>query len=259
MLIQNLEKDVNYNLLKMKNIKNIPPIIIESKCITSTLDYKWNDRVIEKLFDPLQTNEELEITLNRLNQKASLALAAALLEWVYWRFKKHTILFDDLMQRIESLWCSIESHENTKPLIFDPNLKYLAYSYVKGPIWVALVHVKMIDMKYRKGSDLLQSELVGLVLLVRHITPKQKVFDSWFMNSLFELTSLFPIGNHQTERSEMTPYDFTTEPVICREFFFNPNFKYSDAASRLALREFISNIDLIKNKFCLAKKELATA
>ncbi|RZJ54014.1 MAG: hypothetical protein EOO44_06535 [Flavobacterium sp.] len=243
----------------MKNLKRTPEIIVQSNSLGHKIDFKWTAKKMEKLIDPIDGNDELDKTLNKISHKASIGLTASLLEWVYWRFKGYSIISEDIKHRVEALWLSIENPENTYPLVFDTELDAPATGFINGPIWVALMNVRMIDLLYKKGSPLLQSELVGLVLLIRHITPKRKIFDKWFENTIYKLEEQFPNQNIQIDYSEETIYDAFAEPKICREFFFTTDFDYNVRSSSFALKEFISNIDFTCNPYCNETKKFANA
>lgn len=171
----------------MKNLQNTPAIIVESKSIGHPINFKWNKKKIDLFLDPSEGNDDLENALLHINHKASIGLTAALLEWVCWRFTGYTKMNNDVQKRIEALWCSIDNVENTKPLLFDTNFDIPASGNVDGPLWITLMNVRMADVMYRKGSYYLQSELIGLVLLTRHITPRKKVFDKWFNRTIAAL------------------------------------------------------------------------
>ena len=161
----------------MKNLKNVPEIIVNSKIINHPIDFKWTKKKMESLIDPLEGNEKLENALSQINHKGSVGLTAALLEWVNWRFTGYTKAVNDMEKYIEALWCSIANVEYSMPSDFDANLDIPISSSINGPVWVALMNAKMVDRLYRKGSYFLQGENIGLVLLVRHTCPKKEVFD----------------------------------------------------------------------------------
>lgn len=131
-----------------------------------------------------------------------------------------------MQKRIEALWYSIESPNNTKPLIFDPALDVSDAGSVNGPLWVALMNIRMIDVTYRKGSYFLQSEIIGLALLARHITPKKRVFDKWFNHVITELTNSFPCKYNykEVDQNDEDVYDSSHQAVISRDFFFGSKF-----------------------------------
>ncbi len=235
----------------MKNLKNVPQIILKSKCINYPITYKWNNTKMQVFLDPLEGNEELENMLNQINHKAAVGLTAALLEWVYWRFRKYSTAANDVEKRIEALWCSIDNLEYTMPLDFDIDLDIPAKGSINGPMWVALMTVKLVDVRYRKGSYFLQNEIIGLVLLARHLSPKRKVFDNWFDKTINELILSFPCSysNENLDETDEAVYDSSTETPICRDFFFDPEFKHSTESSEKALSEFISNLDYKANPF----------
>ena len=235
----------------MKNLKNVPQIILKSKCINHPIDYKWNNRKMQYFLDPLEGNEELENMLSQINHKASVGLTAALLEWIYWRFRKYTTASNDTEKRIEALWYSVANREYTMPLDFDTDLDEPTSGSIDGPMWVALMTVKMVDVRYRKGSYFLQTEIIGLVLLARHLSPKKKTFDKWFNKIINELISSFPCqySNDKLDESDEAVYDSSAENVICRDFFFDCEFEYSVESSEKAISEFISNLDYKANPF----------
>lgn len=242
----------------MKNLKNVPEIILKSKSIGHRIDFKWTKSKMEKFLDPFEANQELQIALDQISHKAAVGLTAALVEWVHWRFTGYTKAANDIEKRLEALWCSINDREFSKPLNFDTDLEMPVKSCVNGPIWLALMSAQMVDVRYRKGSYFLQNEIIGLALLARHISPRKKIFDKWFSTTMMEVTRLFPCqySYANLDQSDEAVYDSTNEPVICREFFFDPKFKYSPEASKKALNDFINNLDTNANPF-LQKREMA--
>ncbi|KUJ60175.1 hypothetical protein AR687_18950 [Flavobacteriaceae bacterium CRH] len=241
----------------MRNLNNVPEIISESKSIGSAIDFTWNRKKIDKFLDPIEQDADLENALVRINHKGSVGLTAALLEWIYWRFTGYTQATHDTQKRIEALWCSINDREQTNPLLFDTDLEIPAVGSVDGVLWIALMNVRMVDVRYRKGSYFLQNELIGLVLLARHITPKKKVFDKWFNKVISDLTRVCPCQYDYTDldESDEAVYNSSNEPVVCREFFFDAKFEYSTEEAEKALYKFIDNLDHKANPFLdLSKK-----
>lgn len=241
----------------MKNLQDTPAIIVESKSIGHPIIFKWNKKKIDSFLDPSEGNDDLENALLHINHKASIGLTAALLEWVCWRFTGYTKMNKDVQKRIEALWCSIDNVENTKPLLFDTNFDIPAYGNVDGPLWITLMNVRMADVMYRKGSYYLQSELIGLVLLTRHITPRKKVFDKWFNRTIAALKQEYPCQyiNNSSDEIDEAIYDSSNEPAICRDFFFDPEFECTKEASEKALTHFVENIDHKANPFLDASRK----
>lgn len=240
----------------MKSIEKAPKIIRAAKSTNHPIDFKWNGKIMEKLIDPSEKHGKLEMALTSISHKASLGLTAALLEWIYWRYKGHTETSEQMNLRIEALWCSVSNPEYTKPLIFDLNMNTPASGPVDGPLWVALMNVRMIDVLRRKGSYYLQSEIVGLALLARHITPKKKIFNQWLKTTLKDLTLLFPCQySYDNLKSNEEKYNPSSEPVICRDFFFDPLYEYSAKSSEIAIKNFVASLDYEINPFLCSPKE----
>lgn len=241
----------------MRNLNNVPEVILKSKSVGYPIDFKWNNKKMEMFLDPLEGNEELENVLSQISHKAGIGLTAALLEWVSWRFTGYSTSTNDIQKRIEALWCSVRDNHETDPLVFDTDLNISDSGSVDGPLWVALMNVRMVDVRYRKGSYFLQSELIGLVLLARYITPKKKSFDKWFNNTIAALLNSYPCpyNYHDADQSDESFYNSSAETVICREFFFDSKFHYTPAACEIALNNFINNLDHKANPFLhLSKK-----
>jgi len=235
----------------MRNLNNVPKVILESKSIGHPINYKWTKKKINKLLDCVEGNDDLENILMQINHKGSMGLTAALLEWIYWRFTGYSQATHDTQKRIEALWCSINNCVQTNPLLFDTEFEIPASGSVNGALWIALMNVRIIDARYRKGSYFLQNDLVGLVLLARHITPKKKNFDSWFEQTIIKLTHSHPnpYKKDKLDESDEAVYDSSNEPVICREFFFDEKFEYSVEASENAIHGFIDSLDHKANSF----------
>ncbi|WET04469.1 hypothetical protein [Flavobacterium sp. YJ01] len=235
----------------MRNLNNVPKVIMESKSIGHPINYKWTKKKINDLLDPIEGNDDLENILKQINHKGSIGLTAALLEWIYWRFTGYTQATNDTQKRIEALWCSINNKEQTNPLLFDTDFQTPATGSVNGALWIALMNVRMIDVRYRKGSHYLQNELVGLVLLARHITPRKKKFDNWFSEIISDLMHTHPNSykNSELDETDEAIYDSSNEPVISREYFFDSEFNYTIDASENALHNFIDNLDHKANSF----------
>lgn len=236
---------------------NTPEIILKSKSIGHPIDFNWTRKKIEQFLDPLEQNKELENVLHDINHKGTVGLTAALLEWINCRFSGYTKATNDIQQRIEALWCSIANPENTTPLVFDSNLDMPASGHVNGPLWIALMNVRMVDVRYRKGSYFIQDEIIGLILLTRYVTPKKKFFDKWFNDAIVELKRLYPCTYNYDDLdvSDEAVYDSSNEPAICRDFFFNSEFEFTLENSENALTNFIENLDPKANPFLqLAQK-----
>ncbi|KIC01817.1 hypothetical protein OA88_12110 [Flavobacterium sp. JRM] len=241
----------------MKSLEKVPEIIREAKSVGHVIDFKWNEKIMEKLIDPAENHNKLENALESISYKASLGLTAALLEWIYWRYKSHTESSQEMKLRIEALWCSISNPEYTKPLVFDLNMDAPATGPIDGPLWVALMNVRMVDVLRRKGSYYLQSEIVGLALLARHISPKKKIFNKWLKNTLKELKHIFPCqytyDNIKAIDEEV--YNPSAEPVISRDFFFDPFYIYSAKSSETSIKDFVASLNYETNPFLCFPKE----
>lgn len=78
----------------------------------------------------------------------------------------------------------------------------------------------------------------------------------WFtiINELGHL-SPYPYSDTDANKKEEVFYDSSNEPVICREFFFDPEFQYSIENSENALNDFITHLDSKANPYLRLKNK----
>ncbi|MBC1761268.1 hypothetical protein HCA31_02020 [Listeria welshimeri] len=65
----------------------IPDILNNPSFYDAELDYKWNSDMRYE-WDEKVSNSKLFNLFLKLNHKASIGMAAALAEWIYWRLHK---------------------------------------------------------------------------------------------------------------------------------------------------------------------------
>ncbi|MBC2347883.1 hypothetical protein HBP57_02325 [Listeria welshimeri] len=176
----------------------IPDILNNPSFYDAELDYKWNEDMVVDWHDNV-SNKKLFNLFLKLNHKASIGMAAALAEWIYWRlYTKDDV--DILEKHIETLWASlIDKRYVTKwKYKFDPE----EYDRIHGVKTVALESLEISNSNYLDGAYNISAELDGQAMLARYICPDKKLFDSWLESCIRKLIPLFPVEYGRSSKSK---------------------------------------------------------
>ncbi|MBC1374390.1 hypothetical protein HCB45_15025 [Listeria sp. FSL L7-0091] len=227
----------------------IPDILNSPSFYDAKLDYKWNSNMRYD-WDEKVSNQKLFHIFLKLNHKASIGMAAALAEWVYWRL--HTKDDIDILEKhIETLWASIIDKRYVKKWEYDfipgENDK------VHGVKTIALESLERSNRNFLDGAYNISAELDGQAMLARYICPDKKLFDSWLESCIRKLIPLFPIeydrDNPSAYNDDEDPYyDSSHEQPIPREFFFSSDFDYTPRNTQVALDNLLSNLSYTNNE-----------
>lgn len=216
----------------------------------------WNESMPDYFAYKVQ-NSKLVNILWGLNHKATIGLVAALSEWVFWRLSAKRDV-SVAINAIESIWLSLIDKSLLK------NWKYTSHpedTIYKNILWVIFKSHFFIKDNYIKGDYQIQYRVMNLAMLARHITPEKEMFDSWLSDCLSRATKLFPAQYDRgdvMEHPENYPkyYDSTAEPVIPREFFFEPGFNYETSNNNELLKRFVNNLNHSNKVFFFTPEEL---
>lgn len=222
---------------------DIPKIFNSSEYLNTPLNYKWEASTAEFYFVDAG-NDKVYEAIAKLNYKATLGMATALCEWVYWRVINHIESPEPLAKMgIESLWASIvDKHYSFK-------WRYGSGEYQidpgNGAIWAMLKCIGGSIASYHNGNSVFK-DIDNLAMLARHIAPDQSFFDEWFKTTLEKATKLFPFETTSSNSAES--YDCSFEPAIPREFFFESDYDFETADNAFFINKFLSSLDYKSNK-----------
>ncbi|MBC1468316.1 hypothetical protein [Listeria welshimeri] len=226
----------------------IPDILNDPSFYDAELDYKWNnDMTVD--WDDKVSNKKLFSLFLKLNHKASIGMAAALAEWIYWRLHTKDNI-DILSKHIETLWASLIDKRYVKKweYNFDPE----DYDKIHGVKRVSLSSLEVSNRNYLNGRYNISAELDGQAMLARYICPDKKLFDSWLESCIRKLIQLFPVEYDRSSKSKpkkngKSYYDSSHEQPIPREFFFSPDFELNPKNTQEALDNFLINLSYKDN------------
>jgi hypothetical protein len=80
-------------------------------------------------------------------------------------------------------------------------------------------------------------------------------FDNWLDAALRKGAATFP-REVQSYDFEEDFYDFRVERIVPREFFFDPDFEYSDGAAMDVLQKFLDTLDPETNPYLRTADEM---
>lgn len=228
-----------------------PIDITKSNCVGSPIVFEWNDRLLSKFAYERELNPRLSEALYEINYRANVSLAVSVFEWFVRRFEGIFDL-DDAFFRLESAWaCTINPHylnlSAFKTYSFGQNTEGTGGDVLTtgiDRIWKPL-------KEYAKASIGMPGVCVNLSLLTRHVMADSKAFDTWLESAMRKAASTFPreVASYD---SESGVYNFTLEKIVPREFFFDPDFQYSDESATQVLQEFLDSLEPEANPYLLS-------
>ncbi|MBC1348867.1 hypothetical protein HCX58_04340 [Listeria welshimeri] len=226
----------------------IPDILNDPSFYDAELDYKWDRKMVTDWDDKVSNYKLFNIFL-KLNHKASIGMAAALAEWIYWRLHTKDNI-DILSKHIETLWVSLIDKRYVKKWEYDfiPGERDKTH----GVKTIALHSLEMSNSNYLDGAYNISAELDGQAMLARYICPDKKLFDSWLESCIRKLIPLFPVEYDRSNKSKpkkngKSYYDSSHEQPIPREFFFSPDFELNPKNTQEALDNFLINLSYKDN------------
>ncbi|MBC1451166.1 hypothetical protein HB790_03250 [Listeria welshimeri] len=221
----------------------IPGILNNTSFYDAELDYKWDRKMVTDWDDKVSNYKLFNIFL-KLNHKASIGMAAALAEWIYWRLHTKDNI-DILSKHIETLWVSLIDKRYVKKWEYDfiPGER----DKIHGVKTIALHSLEMSNSNYLDGAYNISAELDGQAMLARYICPDKNLFDTWLEDCIRKLIPLFPVKYDRDNPSEYNKdddpyYDSSHEQPIPREFFFSPDFELNPKNTQEALDNFLINL-----------------
>lgn len=223
----------------------IPKILDNDMFLKAPIKYKWNEDTSSFYYVDAE-NEKISYALWKLNHKATYGIATSLCEWIYWRMSRY-INRPLALQSIEAQWASILDRRYSIDWNFDGD--YISEP-INGPIYTMLKILQLPRECYYEGSIFIDDGVEKLAMLARHISPDKKFFDQWFNNNLRNAVRLFPAQydrDGDLDAYEDKIYDSSQEPVIPREFFFDPDYNYEAADNEKLINQFLASLNYKEN------------
>lgn len=232
-----------------------PNDIMESNCIGAPVSFIWDEEISSQFAFDKELNVRMAKAFDKTNYRTNITLTVCIFEWFVRRFEGVLDLTDAYL-RLEAAWaCAIN------PYYFNA-VKFGEYTYGNAlpppsdnVLKVGIARIWKPLKIYYAAEIGLAGECVNMALLTHHVISDPTVFDDWLEEALRKGATIFP-REVESYDWESNFYDFTQEKIIPREFFFDPNFEYSDDAAMDVLQKFLDSLDPKKNPYLLTAKEM---
>jgi hypothetical protein len=209
---------------------------IEFQASLSTIDIMYETSV------PL-----VDRALDQAPQRARLAFAAAVSEWIAWRLDGVSDV-TDLLHFAEAMWVANVDYRYAKEISHDPPANTRGGEYVAYRTWEKLNALFLLCPKGKGKSR----ACVQLTLLARFVLPKSKhaALQGWIKFAIGERVSKFwqlKSSSDESKREQGSP--------LPREAF-DPAVKFVPAKANDYLREFLASVDPGANPYLRKPAEL---
>jgi hypothetical protein len=228
----------------------VPSYIASASVVGAPIKYKWNGDIAMEIGDA--ENDRLYDAIDSVNFKAKFAVGVVLTEWIVWRLQGHADIADALL-RVEAAWAGVAHPAYMRGLEFEGDADDDTEK-AQAPLEFAMANLGDIAADYAGGDIYLAESVLRQALLARHLMPDKKAFETWLTTTLKAAVKLVPRGDEYDEDSEH--YDASDEDPVPREFF-EPGFKYTPAAARKAVGDYLQSLDPAANPYLQQAKQLA--
>ena len=191
---------------------SLPPYIDDAKIADQNLRFLWDDSNTQVAEG--QTDAKLVQRLSRLSQRANVAYAIAIAEWVIGRFSMFAGNETALLY-VEACWAVAIDLRYCRTVWEDFPHNEPWGGPVKGVIWLAMLRLQQtIGSLVEEGDP--EYTASKLHQLIRHVIPDGQFFDAWDRDVLSRLERLFPREDDDL-LGEVVPREFldpATEPSL---------------------------------------------
>ena len=233
----------------------IPNDIKKANCAGAPVTFKWDEELSSKFAFDEELNVRMAKTFNKTNYRTNITLVVCIFEWFVRRFEG-VLDLTDVYLRLEAAWASAINPYYLNETEFE---EYTYSDSLPPPsddvLTVGISRIWKPLRLYMGAGIGLAGECVNLALLTHHVMSNPTAFDNWFEVALRKGAATFPreVENYDFEADF---YDFTVENIVPREFFFDPNFEYSDEATMSVLQQFLDSLDPKNNPYLRTADEM---
>ena len=219
----------------------------------------WDLDCYKEFCDLEIMNNRLFNVLEKISYKAVMGIAVLLTELIQQRSKKffpNIDIAEEFASKVESLWAGA-----VDPLYLETGEYDWEYYDENGDSTTYMSNwfvLKQMLRKYVKSSFYIHRYLINLSMLARYLMPNKKLFDDWFAETLRKTAEVFPCTYNYNDLvyDKDARYDCSVDAPVPREFFFDPEFEYSEDAAKSVLNVFLQSLDYKKNPWLRSPKKM---
>jgi hypothetical protein len=232
-----------------------PDVIETATCAGVPVAFKWNEEISSKFAFEEELNVRMAEAFNEMSYRTNVTVAVCVFEWFVRRFDGILDLTDAYL-RLEAAWASaINPHYLNEK-------KFRNYKYgdalpppCDNVLTVGIARIWKPLKSYLGAEIGLSAECVNLALLTHYVMSDPSAFDKWLEAALRKGAASFPreVASYDYKADF---YDFRVEKIVPREFFFDPDFHYSDVAAMEVLQRFLDTLNPEVNPYLHTADEM---
>lgn len=220
----------------------IPKYVKKAEVVGAPIGYKWDDATSDEIYT--KPDQVLQNQIDKVSDRAIVALSVGFAEWVTWRFQPNNFQ-QDVLQFIEATWAGII---DWRYLAKEPP-KHVWDEWegsVLGPLSAAF-NLLWEVLQLTMNDEFASPESVSLSRLALYVLPRPDSFRMWRRSTLLRLIKTHP-------RCE----DEQLGSPVPREAL-DPSLNYDPEGSRAYLRAFLESLDCAANPYLASPKAMKAA
>jgi len=234
---------------------SIPEEISKAQCVGEPVSFEWDYEISTHYAYDEEIGVRMAKTFDKANYRTIVTLEVCIFEWFVRRFEGMMDL-TDAYHRLEAAYaCAINPNYLNADKFEDIELES---TETRRPADVLQTGIYRIwkPLKLCYGAQVgLAGDCVNLTLLTHYVMSDPNRFDKWLEASLRKGAKIFPreVDSYDVEANF---YNYGVEKIVPREFFFDPDFEYSEDAATTVLQEFLDSLDPKKNPYLQTAKQM---
>jgi hypothetical protein len=224
----------------------IPAYVERAAVVGAPIEHRWNDDDLPTFYEE---TDRIQSAIAKTTTAGAVALALGCLEWVAWRFSKHTDV-TVLLQAIEAMWAGVVDVRYVRSLRDSPFAisRKKSKGPERGPVFVAYRQLK--DLRNcLESAQPASPESSCAVRMGRSVLPNRDVFETWWRFAVKRLA--------ETHLESEEGPDDVGKPIPREALDPEVDYGARDAAEYLAA--FLDRLDRARNPFLASPDEMKEA
>ena len=233
----------------------IPRDIKKAQCGGAPVTFDWSEEISSRFAYDKELNVRMARALNEANYRTNMTLAVCIFEWFVRRFEDVLDLSDAYLRMEAAYACAINPHYLDRAEFRNIEHGKGVSPPVDDVLRVGIYRIWKPLKVCSAAQTIIASECVNLSLLTHHVMADPAAFDDWFEAAIRKGAVTFP-REVKSYDWKANFYNFTQERIVSREFFFDPDFEYSDDAAMAVLQQFLDSLDPETNPYLHTPDEM---